>query len=227
MADQAKLRKAKKEEFDPITGKGDEGSPIQKYRDELMKTGEMIQNFYVGTFKKMEDALTEFVMTGKFKFKEFARSVIADITRIAIRQAIIAPIVGALFPGADKAVNPNSMNPLGLSREAKGGVYSNGIRKFAYGGIVDAPTYFPFAKGVGLMGEAGPEAIMPLKRGKGGRLGVEVAGGSGDTVVNISVDAKGTSIEGQEDQAKMFGKMLSTAVQAEIARQKRPGGILS
>ena len=199
-----------KHDFDPITGTGG-GGPIDKFKEELEKTGEAIQDFYVGTFKKMEDALTNFVMTGKLNFKDFARSVIADITRIAIRQAIIAPIVGTIFPNV---------------KEAKGGVYSNGIRQFAKGGIVDAPTYFPFSKGVGLMGEAGPEAIMPLKRGKGGRLGVESSGGSG-TVVNISVDAKGTSVEGQDTQAKMLGKMLSTAVQAEIARQKRPGGILT
>lgn len=211
LADQEKLKKGKKEEFDPITGSGSSGSPLQKYKDELLKTGEAIQNFYVGTFKKMEDALTNFVMTGKLNFKDFARSVIADITRIAIRQAIIAPIVGAIFPAPKVS-------------EAKGGVYSNGIRQFAKGGIVDAPTYFPFSKGVGLMGEAGPEAIMPLKRGKDGKLGVE---GGGSTVVNISVDAKGTSVEGQDTQAKMLGKMLSTAVQAEIARQKRPGGILT
>ena len=211
LADQEKIRKAKKEEFDPITGSGDEGSPIQKYRDELMKTGEMIQNFYVGTFKKMEDALTEFVMTGKFKFKEFARSVIADITRIAIRQTIIAPIVGTLFP-----------------KEAKGGVYSNGIRQFKKGGIVDAPTYFPFAKGVGLMGEAGPEAIMPLKRGKGGRLGVESSGsGGGVTTVNVSVDAKGTKVEGDGKEMAQLGRMLGSAIEMEIAKQKRPGGLLA
>jgi len=213
--DMAKARLAKKNEFDPITGTGDTGSPLQKYRDELMKTGEMIQNFYVGTFKKMEDALTDFVMTGKFKFKEFARSVIADITRIAIRQAIIAPIVGTLFPGPKVT-------------EAKGGVYSNGIRQFKKGGIVDAPTYFPFAKGVGLMGEAGPEAIMPLKRGKGGRLGVESSGsGGGVTTVNVSVDAKGTKVEGDGKQMAQLGRMLGSAIEMEIAKQKRPGGLLA
>jgi hypothetical protein len=48
----------------------------------------------------------------------------------------------------------------------------NGIQPFARGGIVSQPTLFPFAKGTGLMGEAGPEAIMPLKRGADGKLGV-------------------------------------------------------
>ena len=57
---------------------------------------------------------------------------------------------------------------------AKGNVYAqNGIVPFAQGGIVDKPTIFPFANGTGLMGEAGPEAIMPLARGADGKLGVE------------------------------------------------------
>lgn len=62
---------------------------------------------------------------------------------------------------------------------AKGGVVSGaGISAYS-GSIVSQPTLFPFAKGVGLMGEAGPEAILPLRRGPGGRLGVETSGGGG------------------------------------------------
>ena len=77
------------------------------------------------------------------------------------------------------------------STNAKGNVYAqNGIVPFAKGGVVDKPTLFPFAKGAGLMGEAGPEAIMPLKRSQDGRLGVEAAmgrySGSGSTTVNYT-----------------------------------------
>ena len=202
-----------KVEFPPwLKDGGDDQGPLAKFRDQIMDTTDMMENLIVGTFKKMEDALVDFVMTGKLNFKEFARSVIADITRIAIRQAIIAPIVGTLFPGP---------------KEAKGGVYSNGIRQFKKGGIVDAPTYFPFAKGVGLMGEAGPEAIMPLKRGKGGRLGVESSGGGGVTTVNVSVDAKGTKVEGDGKQMAQLGKMLGAAVEAAIVKERRPGGLLT
>ena len=81
------------------------------------------------------------------------------------------------------------------------------------------------ARGMGLMGEAGPEAIMPLKRGRGGRLGVESSGGVGNVVVNV--DASGSSVEGDNAQASQLGKMLGAAVQAELVKAKRPGGLLA
>jgi lambda family phage tail tape measure protein len=71
---------------------------------------------------------------------------------------------------------------------AKGGVVADGqIRKFATGGIVSAPTLFPLAHGIGLMGEAGPEAVLPLTRGSDGKLGVASAGGGSPTVVNFQI----------------------------------------
>ncbi len=211
--DPLQLEKLKKQ-FDSLFGSGTgDDSPLQKFRKEVDDVTTQLENVVVNAFKGMEDAITDFVMTGKLNFKDFARSVIADITRIAVRQAIIAPIVGTLFPGTKVT-------------EAKGGVYSNGIRQFKKGGIVNSPTYFPFAKGVGLMGEAGPEAIMPLKRGKGGRLGVE-GGGGGATTVNVSVDAKGTKVEGDGKQMAQLGKMLGAAIEAAIVKEKRPGGLLA
>ncbi|NNU81912.1 phage tail tape measure protein [Halovulum dunhuangense] len=73
---------------------------------------------------------------------------------------------------------------------AKGAAFSSGqVRAFASGGVIDGPTRFPMRGGrVGLMGEAGPEAIMPLARGPDGRLGVRAGGGGRpvQVVVNIS-----------------------------------------
>jgi phage-related minor tail protein len=98
----------------------------------------------------------------------------------------------------------------------------------AKGGIVNSPTLFPFAKGTGLMGEAGSEAIMPLQRGADGKLGVLASGGGGgDVNVVVNVDAKGSSVEGDEQGANQLGRVISAAVQSELIKQQRPGGILA
>ncbi|WEK48501.1 MAG: phage tail tape measure protein [Candidatus Kaistia colombiensis] len=60
-----------------------------------------------------------------------------------------------------------------------------GVKPFAKGGVVASPTYFPLSGGLGLMGEAGAEAIMPLSRGPDGRLGV--SGGGAPITVNIAI----------------------------------------
>jgi lambda family phage tail tape measure protein len=114
---------------------------------------------------------------------------------------------------------------------AKGGTFAqNGIVPYANGGIVNRPTMFKFARGgamaTGVMGEAGPEAIMPLKRGADGKLGVASAGGSGVTV-NVSVDAKGTQVQGDPGQGAQLGRVIAGAVQQELIKQQRPGGLLA
>jgi hypothetical protein len=89
---------------------------------------------------------------------------------------------------------------------------------------------FKFARGgamaTGVMGEAGPEAIMPLKRGADGKLGVAASGGGGVTV-NVSVDAKGTQVQGDPGQGAALGRVVAGAVQAELIKQQRPGGLLA
>jgi len=110
-----------------------------------------------------------------------------------------------------------------FKKQAKGGAWENGIQAFARGGIVNKPTLLPLA------GEAGPEAIMPLKRLPSGRLGVEAAGGGSGGSVNVvvNVDAKGSRVEGDQQQGAALGRAISTAVQAELVKQQRPGGLLA
>jgi lambda family phage tail tape measure protein len=190
---------------------------FKSYYDSIANLGAQVGDAVVNTFKGLEDQLVNFVTTGKASFADLAKSIIADIARIAIKQAIIKPLmagVGDLF---------------NIKLSAKGSVYAeNGIQPFARGGIVDKPTLFPFAKGIGLMGEAGPEAIIPLRRGRDGNLGV--AGGassSSSTSVVVNVDATGSKVEGNAPRGDQLGKALSAAVQAELIKQRRPGGLLA
>ena len=162
----------------------------------------------------LADAFTELALTGKASFADLARSILADLSKIFMRMAVFK-FFDFAFPG------------LGLSKSANGNIFAqNGIQKFAMGGVVTRPTLFPFANGTGLMGEAGPEAIMPLQRAANGKLGV-VASNGGTTNVTVNVDAGGTSVEGDQAQAKQLGVVVSAAVQAELVKQQRPGGLLA
>ncbi len=96
---------------------------------------------------------------------------------------------------------------------AKGGVIAQGrVTPFARGGVVTGPTGFAMRGGQGLMGEAGPEAILPLSRGPDGRLGVQSAGGSGrgmSVVMNVSTpDVQGFQ-RGQAQIAAQVNRMLA------------------
>ena len=171
----------------------------------------------------MEDAMVKFVMTGKLNFKDLANSIISDLTRMLVRAAITKPLFSFLFPGL---ANGGVVSGGEIVPSAKGNVFArNKIVPYAMGGIVNKPTLFPMANGAGLMGEAGPEAIMPLKRGANGKLGVQASGGVGNIVVNV--DASGSSVEGDSARSQEFGRALAAAIQSEMLKQKRPGGLLT
>ena len=194
---------------------------MQSYITSIKDLNKQIQDTVVNAFKNMEDALVQFTMTGKLNFGDFARSLIEDINRIIIRQKIMMP----LLKGIDNLFN------LGLDLNATGGVFGKDgkIQAYAKGGVVTQPTFFRYgaAGNLGLMGEAGsPEAILPLKRGRSGNLGVESSGG-GSTNIVVNVDASGSSVEGDSGQANEFGNVLAQAIQAELIAQQRAGGLLS
>lgn len=189
--------------------------------------------------KGLEDVLFQLTTTGTANFQEFAASILQQSARMIMQlliQKTIMQIIGAIGGGggAETTYGGRSFGSImaGVNKySANGNVFAaNGIVPYAMGGIVNRPTYFPFANGgsigTGLMGEAGPEAIIPLQRGANGKLGV--AGGGGTTNIVVNVDASGgTSVSGDEAQAKQLGQVVTAAVQAELLKQKRPGGLLN
>ena len=113
------------------------------------------------------------------KLSDVLKGVALDLSRSLANRAI-----GGLSSQLGTALGQGVASILPFS---KGGVIDSGsVRKFAQGGIVSGPTAFPLKGGTGLMGEAGPEAIMPLRRGADGRLGVAAA--SGGSTVNITIN---------------------------------------
>lgn len=212
-----------------LAGLGDEKGALQSFANSAFDLAKQTEEAFVNAFKGMEDALVKFVMTGKLNFRDLANSIIADLTRMLVRYAIVQPLFKAIFPNikiGSSSANGNVFSNGELVPSAKGNVFAkNKIVPYAYGGIVNKPTLFPMANGMGLMGEAGPEAIMPLKRGRGGKLGVQSSGGVGNIVVNV--DASGSSVEGDSAQSEQFGRALAAAIQSELISQQRPGGLLS
>ncbi|CAM3075962.1 phage tail tape measure protein [Paracoccus nototheniae] len=92
----------------------------------------------------------------------------------------------------------------GITPFARGGAFSQG--RPMGGGVVSAPTAFPMRGGQGLMGEAGPEAIMPLRRGPDGKLGVAAAGGGG--AVNVTFHIQTPDVAGfQRSQSQIAAQM--------------------
>lgn len=131
-------------------------------------------------------AFEDAIVGGK-KFSEVLKGLGDDIVRLLMRKNVTEPFA--------KAISDTNWSSL-FSFNADGGVYAGaGISAYS-GQVVSRPTVFPFASGIGLMGEAGPEAILPLKRGANGKLGVE--GGGGNVQVNVINNAGGTRASARE-----------------------------
>jgi lambda family phage tail tape measure protein len=161
-----------------------------------------VANAITQTFGRLEDSLVQFTQTGKFVFRDFAKAVIEDINRIIIRALIIRPIAQGIlsFGGPDAAGGTTSQSAGYLAGNtggfAKGGAFNNGVQMFAKGGIVDSMTPFSYGRGkLGVAGEAGPEAILPLKRDGQGNLGVKAA--PSNVVVNV-INQSGAETEQRE-----------------------------
>lgn len=134
-----------------------------------------------GSFgNQLGGALKNAAQGGK-ELDDILRRIGLNLAGMALKQGMqpLQALTGSLFSGLMGKVTPF----------ANGGVPGR-VVPFASGGVVSSPSYFPMGKNVGLMGEAGAEAIMPLQRGADGRLGVAASGGGGAVNVVFNVNAQ-------------------------------------
>lgn len=121
--------------------------------------------------------IKEALQSGEFTWETFASAISRIAQNLANRLIELAfkPIENALMR-AFSGMGGGGGFFASLFGFARGGAFAGGheLTAFARGGVVNRPTVFPFSRGIGLMGEAGPEAILPLRRGRDGRLGVEM-----------------------------------------------------
>lgn len=152
---------------------------LARMRDSLVFTGREVNALSAGFSGGLRRAFDAVVFDGlklSDAMKTLAGSLADTVYGIAIKPVQNA-VGGALAEGLNGLLG-------GVLPFAKGGSFSQGkVMPFAQGGVVSQPTTFPMRGGTGLMGEAGPEAIMPLARGADGRLGVQAAQGRSVTVV--------------------------------------------
>ena len=201
------------------------GSALGEYMEKTENSAKSTQDAFSKAFTGAEAALQSFVKTGKSNYKDLAKSIIADLKMIAIQQAIVWGVkkIAGLF-GYGTGVEAN----------ANGGVYQSPSLSAYSGGVYNTPQLFAFAKGAGVFGEAGPEAIMPLRRGPDGRLGVAAHGGGGGGGVGVSIridNNGGKEVTTNESMLQQFGNEIGQFVERKYrelqSRDLKAGGVLS
>jgi len=179
------------------------------------------QNLELKEQKLEQDRITEAAKETKRVMEELGKSIATGISDalvdVLMQAKSISDVVNALLNDMAR-----QFLRLGI----------NTALKASFGGIFDALPSFaqggrpPIGK-MSLVGEKGPELFIPDTAGTiipNNQLG---SGGGGNVVVNVAVDATGSSVEGEEEEGRQLGRLIAAAVQSEIVQQKRPGGLLA
>ncbi|MEY5098727.1 MAG: hypothetical protein RJA36_1446 [Pseudomonadota bacterium] len=208
--------------YDPKTGAID---AMRELGQEAAQLGRMTGDFVKQGADTAAQALTQMALTGKLAVDDLLESLAELALNQAFRWAIGSMLgaAGNYFAGGAAAGGGGQAAAAGFAR---GGVFNRGeVVPLARGGIVSAATIVPLARGAALMGEAGPEAVMPLARDGQGRLGVR-AGGGGGTVVNV-IDQRGAGappVETQRSTGAGGMEQITMIIRAEVNRTIGSGG---
>lgn len=163
--------------------------------------------------------------TASEAFRDMALNIIQQIMDILIWQPLIQSLTNAISGGISSMAGGSGIGSLIGSAFgfANGGAFSNGnVIPFANGGVVGSPTMFGMSGGrTGLMGEAGPEAIMPLKRGSDGKLGVE---GGGNVTVHQTFNFSANGDESVKKIIAQAAPKIAQMTEAKIINSRQRGG---
>ncbi|EFO2305701.1 phage tail tape measure protein [Escherichia coli] len=185
-----------------------------------------------GLVSNISDALAGNVVD----WRNWGSSILQEVSKILMNAAIVNGLksLSKSMSGAGGWLGTVGDWLSGAVANAKGGVYTSANLSAYSNTIVDTPTYFAFAKGAGLMGEAGPEAIMPLTRAADGSLGVRaignVSGGGGfvySPVYHISIQNKGSNGEIDTQSARGLVDLIDSRVVSIMQSSRRDGGLCS
>lgn len=179
----------------------------QSYIESIGTVAQGIADATENAFKGLEDGMVEFIKKGSQDWKAFAQGILDDLARIIVRAQIVKPLANAVL---------DWMNPVneGAGSPAPTGKSTVGYQMYAAtGGIVGSPTTFMAAGKVGLMGESGPEAIMPLGRTSDGSLGIKAS--SQPVVVNI-INNSGAEVSSRETSGANGERVLEVMIESKV-----------
>ena len=217
-------------------------SPDQLGVQSVFSLTDALKGMGVAASSAFEDAIA-----GGKGFSEVLQGLATDLEKLLVRKFATEPLMRLLDMGitaggnaltqwwtgySSHTVTADWTNLQGL-KAAHGGVFEGGnVIPFARGGLIERPTIFPMARGYGLMGEAGPEAVMPLTRLPSGKLGVGSAGGPA-VVNNVQIvnNHPGAKVSSEEQPNGRGGVDLTVVIdvveQAMAQRLQRPGTTLN
>ena len=184
------------------------GAGIAQASKDIGTASQAIASVTTNAFKSMEDAIFQSTKGSTRAFADMVQAILDDLTRLVIRMAIIRPltqgVLGLMGGGAGAEAGGGFTNASSVS---------NQVGAFASGGIVSSPTMFGSAGRLGIAGEAGPEAILPLSKMADGSLGVSGAGSN--TVINI-INNSGSDVQQSESTGPGGEKVIDILIMGKV-----------